>query len=110
MDFRGLANHLDMEKDEFLEVLNLFLDVSDDELRTLQSALDKGDPQKAARAAHSIKGAAINLGLLEMYEFAKSMEKSTRENHVDEAYEMAKRAKVEIDRIRETLGQERQKI
>jgi HPt (histidine-containing phosphotransfer) domain-containing protein len=73
----------------------------------LQSALDEEDQQKAVHAAHSIKGAAINLGLVELYEFAKSMEINARENHLAKVNEMAKKAKEEIDRIAKCLSKEK---
>ncbi|MBM4349460.1 MAG: Hpt domain-containing protein [Deltaproteobacteria bacterium] len=109
MDFGALAKDFEMEKDEFLEILNLFLESSYDDLKKLQSAIDEEDSLKAAHAAHSIKGAAMNLGLLEIYELAKSIERSAKENHLCQVHEMAKRAQEEIDRIGETVVQERQK-
>jgi HPt (histidine-containing phosphotransfer) domain-containing protein len=103
MDFRTLAKDLGMEEDEFSELVNLFLNTSYSDLSKLQTALRVGDFKMAADAAHSIKGAAMSLGLLEIYEFAKSMEISARENHLDKVNEMAKKTKEEIDQIGETI-------
>lgn len=108
MNFRELAQNLEMTEDEFSELVGLFLETSASDLSKLQSATGGGDGQKAADAAHSIKGAAVNLGLTEIYEMAKQMETEARENHLERTGEMARAIKEKLDRIAEDLGRRKQ--
>jgi HPt (histidine-containing phosphotransfer) domain-containing protein len=54
-------------------------------------------------AAHSIKGAAINLGLVEIYEAARKTEMEARENNLNGATVAARAIKEKIDQITEDL-------
>jgi len=75
MNFRGLAERLEMEEGDMMEIIGLFLEASASDLRQLQSAIDQEDVQSAVRAAHSIKGAAANLRLTAIFEIAQRMER-----------------------------------
>ena len=83
MTFRELAENLEMEVDEFLEMLKLFLETTVLDLNQWQSGLDERNSEKVIMSAHSIKGAAVNLGLMEIYEVAKEMEREARKDHLD---------------------------
>ena len=108
MNIRELAENLEMAEEEFLEMLDLFWETSSFDLRELQSAMEEGDAQKAIHAAHSIKGAAVNLGLMEIYEVAKETEMEARENYLERTGEMARTIKEKLDRIAEALGRRNQ--
>ena len=71
MNFKGLAEQLEMEETEYLEIMELFLETSVTNLGELQSAVEGKDAQSAFRAAHSIKGAAANLRLNAIFELAQ---------------------------------------
>ena len=83
MEFKELAENLGLEEDEFLELVELFIEKGSSDLDMLQSALDQGDTEKILEAAHSIKGASGNLGFMEIYEVAKSVEMNARQQIVD---------------------------
>ena len=78
-----MAKKLEMEEDELLEMMKLFLEASISDLNHLQDAQEKGEALAAANAAHSIKGAADGLGLTEIYRLAKAIETEARENRLD---------------------------
>ena len=109
MHFKELANNLEMEEEEFLEMMEVFLETSSSDLKKLQSSMDEGDMRNAANAAHSIKGAALSLGLMDIYEMAKKMEGEVRENHLGGATEHVNTLKEKLDRIEETIHKERAK-
>ena len=109
MNLNELANNLEMAEEEFLGIIELFLDTSTSDLNHLQSAAEKGEALKAAKAAHSIKGAAMNLGLTEIYELAKKTEEEARDYHLDEASQLARAIKEKLNGIAEGLeGSKRQ--
>jgi HPt (histidine-containing phosphotransfer) domain-containing protein len=62
MNFREMVKKSDLERDELMEILKLFIETSTSDLERLQSAIDEGDPQKAAIAVHSLRGLLRALG------------------------------------------------
>jgi histidine phosphotransfer protein HptB len=80
MNLRELAKSLELGMDEFLEIVDLFVKKSSSDLDEIQAGLNEGDGQKVMSAAHSIKGASINIGLTDLYEIALQTEMEAREN------------------------------
>jgi len=103
MKLKELAENLEMGVDEFLEMIELFLETSASDLNQWQSGIDEGDGKKVMIAAHSIKGAAANLGLLEIYEVARKTELEARENNLNGAIVAARAIKEKIDQMAEDL-------
>jgi HPt (histidine-containing phosphotransfer) domain-containing protein len=99
MNFKALAIDCGMEEDEVLELVKLFIETSLSDLNQIQSAIDEGDAQKVAMAAHSIKGAAANLGLTEIFEMAKRIEMNGRENKLDGAEGTAVAIEEKLDEL-----------
>ena len=54
------------EPDVLADVLQLFLEEFPKKLRTLQAAMEAGDAEQVARAAHSLKGSSGNIGASSM--------------------------------------------
>jgi histidine phosphotransfer protein HptB len=109
MNFKGLAEQLEMEEDEYLEIVELFLMTSAANLGQLQSAVERKDAQSAVRAAHSIKGAAANLRLNAIFELTQTMEKEACENRLDGAAGAIQAIQEHLDRIGESLKREPQR-
>ena len=78
MDINEYAENLGLEKEEFVELLTLFVETAEADLVKLQTALLEMDGGQAVAAAHSIKGAAANLGLTALSETAKEVEHMAR--------------------------------
>jgi HPt (histidine-containing phosphotransfer) domain-containing protein len=109
MNFRGLAERLEMEEGDMMEIIGLFLEASASDLRQLQSAIDEEDVQSAVRAAHSIKGAAANLRLTAIFEIAQRMEREARENRLEEAIGAIQAIRENLNQIDESLKRETQR-
>jgi len=103
MDFKELAENLELEENEFFELIGLFVKTAYSELNKLQSAIEDGDTKEAARVAHSIKGTSANLGLTEIFELAKRIEMSVQNNDLYGATGATKRIKEQLDRIAKAL-------
>ena len=103
MNFNELAENVGLREDEFLELVELFVETGMSDLNKLQCAILEGDADKAASAAHSIKGAAGNLGFQEIYEVAKRIEEKARENSLEGATEAVRRIRQKCDLIAEVL-------
>jgi HPt (histidine-containing phosphotransfer) domain-containing protein len=78
MNIGKCAENLGLEKKEFVELLILFVETAHGDLDKLQTALSEMDGGQAMAAAHSIKGAAANLGLTALAETAKEVEHLAR--------------------------------
>jgi HPt (histidine-containing phosphotransfer) domain-containing protein len=103
MNFRELALNTGLEEDEFLKLSELFIEVSSSDLKKLQRAIDIGDSQGAAEAAHSIKGASGNLGFEEIYKVAMGIELNARQNILEGATEAVKSLQEKLDQISKDL-------
>ena len=82
MDIKALADNLGLEEDEYLELVDLLVDTGMVDLSNMESAVKAGDTDTAAKAAHSIKGASGNLGIMDIYELAKAVESELRNNNL----------------------------
>jgi HPt (histidine-containing phosphotransfer) domain-containing protein len=83
MDIKKMAEDLEMESGQFMDLLKLFLDQSNSDLERLEDAVKTGDNRGFAEISHSIKGAAVNLGIIDVYEIAKNMESRCKEGTLD---------------------------
>jgi len=106
MNFKELAINLEMEKEEYLEMIGLFLETSANDLTYLHSALEEGEGRKAASAVHSIQGAAANLGLTEIYELAQKIEMEALGSHLDRTSGPILMLREKLDLMAEELKQE----
>ena len=83
MNIKELAENLGLEEDEYLELIELFIDTGIVDIEKLRSAIEEGDAEEAAQAAHSLKGASGSLGLMEIYNVALKSEEEARNNSLD---------------------------
>ncbi|HSB05219.1 MAG TPA: response regulator, partial [Thermodesulfobacteriota bacterium] len=103
LNFKALAANLEMEDGEFLELIELFLNTSSSDLSRLGPAVENGEALKVADAAHSIKGAASNLGLIEIYELAKIIEMEARNHHLNRVPESIQLLREKLEQIGEGI-------
>lgn len=101
MNIKELADNLGLEEDEYLELADLLVDTGLVDLEKMTTAIEAGNNEEASKAAHSIKGASGNLGLMDIYELAKALEAELRNNQLDSITPKIN----EIREKLETLGQ-----
>ena len=80
MNFEKLAGEIGFEKEDYLELIELFINTTTSDIDKLKTAINNGDFNAAENAAHSIKGAASNLGLTEISNEAKKIEYAAKES------------------------------
>jgi len=83
MELKTLAENLGLEEDEFLEMVDLYLETSNADYSAMEEAYRTNDADRLAERAHSIKGASGNLGFNEAYEAAKIIEETSRKGILD---------------------------
>lgn len=69
------------------KLLRSFLDNSEKSLDRLKSAIEEGDPESIAQAAHALKGILGNLHVESMHLHAQKIEYDARENNLSEMEE-----------------------
>ncbi len=83
MNFNALAENLGLEVDEYRELIELFVDTGTADFLKIQEAMANSDAEQVMRSAHTIKGAAGNLGLMDVSEVARTIEEGAINNQLD---------------------------
>ena len=83
MDIKAAADSLGLDEEEFSEIVELFIDTAQSDIDNLSEGCKNGDTEKAANAAHSLKGASGTLGFMDIYEIAKKAEEDAKNNDLD---------------------------
>jgi HPt (histidine-containing phosphotransfer) domain-containing protein len=83
MNFKALAENLGLEEDEYRELVELFLETGRADYQKIESGLANRDADQVIRSAHTIKGAAGNLGFTEISDLAKVIEENADNNTLE---------------------------
>lgn len=83
MNFKELSEKLGLEEDEYIEIIELFIETGMSDLEKLKSSIESANAEKTAKIVHSIKGAALNLGLMEFFEIAQGIEKKVHDGNFE---------------------------
>lgn len=103
MNFRELAKNLGLEEDEFLELVELFIETTSSDLAKLESAISNRAKEQLVEAAHSIKGAAGNIGFGDIHELAKKIEMNASRHIFEGSPGAAQSIREILDAISEAL-------
>jgi CheY-like chemotaxis protein len=105
MNIDEQANSLGLEKDEFIELVEVFLETTESDLNRMKSAISSGNAREVEEAAHSIKGAAGSLGFHHAQGLAKRIEMDAKKQILDGSLKNADGIKTELAAISVLLGQ-----
>jgi HPt (histidine-containing phosphotransfer) domain-containing protein len=83
MNFKELGEKIGLEEDEYRELVELFMETGMADYDCLKTAFEAGDAQQVARRAHTIQGAAGNMGIMNVHEVAKRIERAAVDNRLD---------------------------
>ena len=103
MNLKDMAQDLGLEDDEFLEIVELYIETSDSDFNKIQAAIADGNAQKILEAAHSIKGASGNFGFMKAHETAGRIELEARNGQIAAAAETAKILEKELIQIKSLI-------
>ncbi len=99
MNFQELAENLGLEIDEYKELIDLFIDTGSADFQKIQEGLVSRDADQVMRSAHTIKGAAGNLGLMDVSATAKVIEENASNNRLDDISQAVQTLKTQIGAI-----------
>lgn len=109
MNLKESADNLGIDKKELCQLLDLFLKTTSTELASLQLALREKDGLLIGKMAHSIKGTAGSLGLLDIQDAAKRIETAAEKNPSNDLTGLVQRIREHLDRISDVLHEEEQR-
>jgi HPt (histidine-containing phosphotransfer) domain-containing protein len=105
MDFKRIAQELDLEEGEYMDLIKLFLDTTGPNLDTLEKSIRANDSEAASKTAHKIKGAALNLDLTEVADLAKDIELRAKNGQLAEIPSVLSALKDSVNQIRNLASQ-----
>jgi len=103
MNIQELAEDLGLDEEEYLELIDLFVETGMSDLDQLQSAIQEGNAEEALKATHSLKGAAANLGFMEISDLAKDVEMKARDDRLDQTAEASLLLREKLDKMAELV-------
>ena len=104
MNIKELAENLGLEDDEYRELVELFIQSGGDDVQKIVEGVAAGNIEQVMRAAHTIKGAAGNLGLVDVSAAAKIVEVRAMNNQLSELTEALKSLQGLMKRISDETG------
>jgi len=108
MNFKEIGERIGLDEDEYIEMIELFVESGGEDLQKLEAAIKEADAEKAHEASHSIKGSSGSLMLDAIYEIAKSMDDILRIGKFDNVKEMLNKLKGEYETIKMAFLEKRE--
>lgn len=95
-----MASKLGFGEEDFIELVQLLITTSQSELLTVEKELAIGSNAEVGRAAHSIKGAAGNLGFMHIAALARELETLANQGDMDKIKKKTAALKADLDLIK----------
>mgnify|MGYP006292440215 FL=1 len=100
VDKDGALIRVGGDENIYNELMELFLQSSSEQIDELKEAVRKRESDEIKRLAHSIKGAAANLGILHVQKTAYDLELIGAENRIQEASKSLNSLIKELERFK----------
>ena len=104
MDFRSIVSFLGVDENEAEELGLLLANTLASDLAKIRQSLKDDDLDAVAFVAHSIKGAAGNLGFERPAQLASTLETSAREEVTDGIDDLISELQVFLDALNSSLA------
>lgn len=85
LDLESGLSRLAGDKELYHQIMEIFFDETEKQIKKMQTAISTNEIEDVQRLAHSIKGAASNLGALRVQETAFNLEIIGNESKIKEA-------------------------
>lgn len=104
MDFEQMGARLGLEKEEFMELVDIFVTSAEEDIQKLNEALCIDDSKAVAEAAHSLKGSSGNLGFSAIADLASKIEQGARKNELTDLDSFSGIISGEIEKIKDVIS------
>ena len=105
-DREEMLERLDGDTELLDDVLQVFLEECPRMLQELRGAVDQGDPKLVRRAAHSMKGALLNISAAPAADKANQLELLGSEEQLAESAPVLERLQQEVERLQQVLAEQ----
>ncbi len=103
-DYDVMMGRMGNKEERIVKFLNKF--TKDPSFENLREALSAGNAEEAFRAAHTIKGVALNLELMDLQESSGRLTDLLRDGEVpDDAHEIFKQVEVDYQKATDCISQ-----
>jgi HPt (histidine-containing phosphotransfer) domain-containing protein len=102
-NWKEAFERVEEDEDLLMELMDLFREEAAALLRSVEGAVGEREGTQVAQAAHTLKGAAGNVGAEEVYELAWQMEQMGREERWEGMEEMCRRLRQALERFLDTV-------
>lgn len=103
IDHDALAELRDVMEEEFVILVNTFIQDADDRLRQLRESAEAADPENVRKVAHSFKGSCINIGAPELADRCREAEQRGRDEDLSDIDHCINAIEKELETVREAL-------
>ena len=106
---QALLNELrELMEDEFSQLLDAYLKLSESQYHEANEAWEAGDMERLGRSAHSLKGASSNIGAAQLAAYCGELELAARRNLETRVPEMLSKVTLELREVRDAVHAARQ--
>lgn len=100
IDLDDVLKRLLDDKELVVELIEIFLDDTSKRIEEAKQSIDKKDCAQVADIAHSIKGAAANIGAKKLWKSFLDIEEMAHKQDLSEAPAVIQRAVVEFEELK----------
>jgi len=100
LDYDAINSLKDATEEMFEEIIETFLEDTDNHLELLQKAVLKNDFTSLIEESHSIKGSSGNIGACKLSAICAGIEKESRKNMITNQADDVKQAVVEFETVK----------
>lgn len=97
------------EPDLVVELIDIYLEVTGEQLATIDEAIREEDRELLRKIAHSLKGSSGSIGAPRMSSFSSSLEQLETQDFFDQAKRLSQSLRQEFNCVSEILKAERQR-
>lgn len=103
LDEEALAELQDIMEDEFSVLIETYLADSRTRISGLKDAVGAGDSERLGKAAHSLKGSCINIGVPKLGSLCFELEVLVKEDRLEEAEHLLASVEQEFEEVAREL-------
>lgn len=101
IEIKDVLRRLQDDKQLLIELVTIFLDGAPEGFEKVQQLIDQGDFSALSDAAHSLKGAAANIGAQKLAKSFLKIEEAAKQKEIRGAHEAFENASNELNELKE---------
>ncbi len=105
IELNDVLHRLQGDKELLVELVKIFLDDAPGQFKKAKQLIGDGNFDELVDTAHSVKGAALNVGAEKLARSFREMEEAAKQKDLAEAKKVFKRASVELKELKKYLPQ-----